>query len=167
MITGPLKRHAGISATVAIVFAIVAVPVIVAVIFYAVPEAWDAAIKSGDLLTFLGVVLFAAVVIAWFAAPSIVASIDAAHKYSTALEMDKHTRQDDRATYTDEDGKAHPGTLTFASDKGYNGLGPGIYRLDRGKYRKIGEFSQTELEQRRVANEGGFVGYNEAWNSRD
>lgn len=162
MITGPLKRHAGISCAFAVPLLIITGVVAVAICKYAIPEAWTVAVANQDGLTFAAVVLFACVVVIWFGAPGGIAAKDAVDKYHVARVADTHTRQDDRLSYLDEKGKRHTGALYRAMDSGPQGA---------GNYRQVGEtltllerFSEYEAEQRRIQNEGGFGGYNEAVN---
>lgn len=162
MITGPIKRHAGISGCFAIPALIVGAMVFVAVIFYAIPEAWQVAVANQDGLTFAAVVLFACIVVAWFGAPGGFSAKDAVDKYSQAREADKRTRQYDKWSYLDENGKRHAGALYRSMDSGPQGA---------GNYRQVGDtltllerFSEYEAEQRRIQNDGGFGGYNEAVN---
>lgn len=162
MITGPIKRHAGISGCFAIPALIIAWVFLVAVIFYAIPEAWTVAVANKDGLTFAAVVGLACVVVIWFGAPGLVAGKDAVDKYSEALEYDKHTRQDDSQSYIDQDGKRHPGVLYLALDNGPKG--PGFYKQVGDKLTLMARFSEGEARQREIANQGGFTGYNEAVN---
>ncbi len=162
MITRPLKRHAAISGCFAIPALIVAVLVAIAVGAYAIPEAWSAAVANRDALTFCAAVLFGCIVVAWFGAPGAVAAKDAVDKYSEALEYDKHTRRDDRLSYLDQNGKRHTGALYHAMDSGPQG--PGVYRQIGETLTLLERFSEYEAEQRRIQNDGGFGGYNEAVN---
>lgn len=161
-ITGPLKRHACISGCFAIPALIVGAMVFVAVIFYAIPEAWQVAVDNQDGLTFAAVVLFACIVVAWFGAPGALASKDAVDKYGSAVEYDKNTRQDDRLSYLDEQGKRHTGALYRAMDSGPQG--PGNYRQVGETLTLLERFSEYEAEQRRIQNNGGFTGYNQSVN---
>jgi len=158
MITGPLKAHAARSGCASIPLLLFFALIVVGVVLYTIPEAFGQATESGDWLTFGGILLCAAVLVVWTLIPGAATATDAVVTYTDALEYDRHTMEDDGLSH--DNGKN--GALWIYSDHGYNGRGPGVYKLAGGKYTKIRDFCPAEITERGLQNTGAFTGWNEA-----
>lgn len=146
-LTGNYRAYGRRAGCVAAPFVALALLMVVAVTFYALPEAAQAAINSGDFLTYFGVIGVAVVVILFFAAPGAAGVATAANAATSADEYDQHTRQDD----------VSPAGEEKVTDDG-------VFRRVRGGWVKVRDLSAYERLCRDAENNGGFVGYNEAVN---
>ena len=146
-ITKNYRAYGQRAGCIAVPFVLLGALIFVGVVWYALPEAAQNAINTGDMLSYVAVVGAACVVIGFFVAPGAAATATAVDVAVNAEQFDANTESDDKFPCGEE---------KVTDD--------GIYRRVRGGWMFVRKLSDYERDERRVANNGGFTGYNSAVN---